>query len=85
MQMLRIPDLKRIKGFKSHASIYQEIKHGLCTSGIALGPRARGWPSNEISILMSARIAGQTDDQIRLLVTRLHAKRLELPADFPHA
>ena len=37
-----------------------------------------GWPSDEILAINVARIAGQSDDQIRELVTRLHAKRSEL-------
>ena len=37
-----------------------------------------GWPSDEILSINAARIAGQSDDQIRELVNRLHAKRTEL-------
>ncbi|MEZ5643606.1 MAG: hypothetical protein R3E99_00310 [Burkholderiaceae bacterium] len=39
-----------------------------------------GWPACEIDALNAARIAGQTDDQIRTLVESLHAQRKELAA-----
>ena len=37
-----------------------------------------GWPSNEIAAINAARIAGKSDEELKALVTRLHAKRLEL-------
>ena len=47
---------------------------------LRLGPRAVGWPSNEIEALNAARISGKTDTQIRELVETLHTKRKELMA-----
>jgi prophage regulatory protein len=34
-----------------------------------------GWPSPEVDALLSARIAGKSEDEIRALVDRLHAAR----------
>lgn len=78
MSILRMPAVKAETGHRSHASIYNAIKAGLFTTGVAIGQRSRGWPSEEVSKINSARIAGKSDDQIRELVKSLHAKRLEL-------
>ena len=40
-----------------------------------IGPRAVGWPAQEVAALNAARIAGQSDAELRELVTRLHAAR----------
>ena len=34
-----------------------------------------GWPAQEVAALNTARIAGQSDEELRELVTRLHAAR----------
>ena len=78
MQILRMPEVKSRAGHRSDASIYNAIRDGLFTTGVAIGQRARGWPDYEVDAVITARIAGQTDDQIRELVKRLHAKRSEL-------
>ena len=77
MQILRMPAVKGRAGHRSDASIYNAIRHGLFTTGVAIGQRAKGWPDYEVDAIITARIAGQSDDQIRELVNRLHAKRTE--------
>ena len=78
MMILRMAAVKAATGHRSHASIYNAIKAGTFTTGVAIGQRSRGWPDYEISALVSARIAGLMDNDIRELVKRLHAKRTEL-------
>ena len=78
MQILRMPEVKDRTGHCSDASIYNAIRDGLFTTGVAIGQRAKGWPDYEVDAIITARIAGQSDDQIRELVLRLHAKRSEL-------
>ena len=78
MTILRMPAVKAETGHRSHATIYNAIKAGLFTTGVAIGQRSVGWPDYEVAALIAARIAGQTDVQIRELVKRLHAKRAEL-------
>ena len=78
MAIWRMQSVKAETGHKSHASIYTAIRHGLFTTGVAIGQRSVGWPSDEVLALNNARIAGQTDEQIKELVIRLHAKRIEL-------
>lgn len=77
MSILRMSEVKSETGHRSHASIYTAIKAGLFTSGVAIGQRSRGWPSEEVHAINAARIAGKSDDQIRELVKMLHAKRIE--------
>lgn len=78
MQILRLPLVKVKAGHRSDASIYNAIRAGLWTTGVAIGQRAKGWPDYEVDAINAARIAGKSDDQIRELVKALHAKRSEL-------
>jgi prophage regulatory protein len=78
VSILRMSEVKAETGHRSHASIYSAIRAGLFTSGVAIGQRSRGWPSSEVKAINAARIAGKSDAEIRELVQRLHAKRLEL-------
>ena len=78
MSILRMSEVKAETGHRSHASIYNAVREGLFTRGIAIGQRAKGWPDYEVSQINAACIAGKTEAEIRELVTRLHAKRLEL-------
>lgn len=78
MSILRMSEVKAETGHRSHASIYSAIKAGLFTSGVAIGQRSRGWPSNEVKAINAARIAGKSAAEIRELVKRLHAQRTEL-------
>ena len=72
--MLRIPTVKTQCGL-SRSTIYLRISERLWTKPVALGPRAVGWPSDEVAALIAARIAGKTDDEIRALVAKLEAAR----------
>jgi prophage regulatory protein len=42
---------------------------------VKLGARAVGWPAREVAAINAARIAGRSDDEIRVLVTKLEAAR----------
>ena len=78
MLILRLPSVKGRFGHRADASIYNAIRDGLFTTGVAIGRRAKGWPDYEVDAIITARIAGRTDDEIRELVKALHAKRTEL-------
>jgi prophage regulatory protein len=78
MSILRMPAVKVETGHRSHASIYTAIKAGLFTTGVAIGQRSVGWPSQEVAAINAARIAGKSETEIRELVKVLHAKRTEL-------
>ena len=78
MAIFRMPAVKAETGHRSHASIYSAIKAGLFTKPVPIGERSVGWPDYEVFAINKARIAGQTDEQIRALVNRLHEKRTAL-------
>ncbi len=65
-------------GWRSNASVYNGVRNGTLTTGVAIGQRSRGWPDYEVKAIAAARIAGKSDDEIRELVLVLHAKRIEL-------
>jgi prophage regulatory protein len=74
----RIETCKEYSGYRSTASIYNNIREGLWTKSVPIGIRSVGWPSDEVEAINKYRIAGASDDQIRELVKRLHDKRSEL-------
>ena len=78
MAIWRIETCKEHTGYRSTASIYNNIRDGLWTKAVPIGLRSVGWPSDEILAICNHRIAGATDEQIRQLVMRLHAKRADL-------
>jgi prophage regulatory protein len=60
---------------KSRSTIYREIKKGLFTKPVSIGGERVAWPANEIQAINQARIAGKSDDEIKLLVIELEAFR----------
>ena len=77
MAIWRIPSVKDEMGWRSDASVYNSVRDGMLTTGVAIGQRSRGWPDYEIKAIVAARVAGKSDDEIRELVLVLHAKRIE--------
>ena len=78
MSIIRMPAVKDETGHRSHASIYNAIKAGLFTRPVPIGERSVGWPDYEVKALVNARIAGQSESDIRDLVNRLHVNRTAL-------
>jgi prophage regulatory protein len=78
MLILRLPEIKRVLGHRADASVYNAIRAGLFTTGVAIGQRAKGWPDYEAHAVATARVAGKSDAEIRELVKVLHTKRTEL-------
>ena len=76
-KILRLPAVKSESGH-SRSTIYLRISQGLWTKPVSLGGRTVGWPASEISTLLSARIAGKTDAEIRVLVQTLEQERKRL-------
>jgi len=72
--ILRLPVVKSESGL-SRSTIYLRVSQGLWTKPVSLGARAVGWPSDEVEAINAARIAGDTDDDIRDLVMKLEAAR----------
>ena len=78
MLILRLPEVKRVLGHRADASVYNAIRVGLFTNGVAIGQRAKGWPDYEVDAINAARVAGKSESEIRELVKALHAKRAGL-------
>jgi len=72
--LLRISAVTSASGL-SRSTIYLRISQRLWTKPVLLGARAVGWPSDEVATLNAARIAGKTDEEIRILVAKLEAAR----------
>lgn len=72
--LLRLPAVKAQSGY-SRSTIYLRMSQGLWTRPVSLGARAVAWPAGDVAALNAARIAGKTDDQIRVLVVKLEASR----------
>ena len=70
-------DLKETLAYRhrSRSSHFRDIKNGICTTPINVGPRSTAWLSTELETLRSAVIAGKSEDEIRQLVRLLHKKR----------
>ena len=73
-QILRRPRVEEASGY-SRPTLYLRITQGLWPKGVGIGSRAVGWPASEVAAINAARIAGQSDDEIRALVTQLHNAR----------
>ena len=73
-RFLKRPVVSEISGH-SRSGIYANIKAGLWPRPVKLG-RTSVWPEHEIEAINAARLAGKTDDEIRGLVTALHADRV---------
>ena len=74
-QILRRPRVEEASGY-SRSTLYLRITQGLWPKGVGIGSRAVGWPASEVAAINAARIAGQSDDEIRALVTQLEAARM---------
>jgi prophage regulatory protein len=76
IRLLRLPSVIASSG-RSRSGLYDQIAQGLWTKPVSLGARAVAWPSNEISSLIRASIAGFSEARLRALVVQLHEARLE--------
>ena len=68
---------RQVQAINGHprSTLYRHVQLGLWTRPVRIGPRSVGWPAAEVAALNAARIAGQSDEQIRALVAKLHAVR----------
>jgi prophage regulatory protein len=77
--LCRLPVIESSYG-KKRSTIYREIKNGLFPKPVDIGGGISAWPANEIQALINARIAGKNDNEIKHLVTQLHANRVKAGA-----
>jgi prophage regulatory protein len=74
MKLLKLPQVLG-QTAKARSTHYNDIKAGLMTPPVRLGENSVAWPEHEIIAINSARIAGKSGDEIRILVTRLLSDR----------
>ncbi len=76
MSILRMTAVKAETGHASHASVYTAVHDGTFTVPVPIGQRAVGWPDHEVKAIIQARIRGDSAEQIRALVNKLHDARM---------
>ena len=74
LAILRRKQVQAESGY-SRSTLYLRIAQGLWPKPVSLGARAVGWPAGEVSAVNAARIAGKSDDDIRVLVASLELER----------
>ena len=72
--LLRRAEVLSYFGFRP-SKFHADIRRGLITRPVRLGSNTARWPDSEVSAILSARISGADDRQIRELVDALHASR----------
>jgi prophage regulatory protein len=79
-ERISILRIKQVMGQTGHtrSTLYLRIQQGALPKPISIGPRAVGWPSDEIDAINAARIAGKSEDEIRQLVVKLESARKAL-------
>ena len=73
-RMLRMPDMTAKTGLRG-VTVYKHVRLGILPKPIKLGERVSAWLESEVEMVLSARIAGKTNDEIKLLVSGLMAAR----------
>jgi prophage regulatory protein len=74
IQMLRLPAVIQRRG-DSRSGVYRDIERGTWTPPVRIGERASAWPEHECDAILRARIAGKSDDEIKVLVRELIEQR----------
>ncbi|MCH2160103.1 MAG: hypothetical protein MK096_15140 [Oleiphilaceae bacterium] len=72
--MVRRPEACKTLG-KGRTAFYNDINNGLMTPGVAVTSRTVAWPSDEVSAILKARIAGKSEADLKELVQVLLEKR----------
>lgn len=60
---------------RGRSTLHEDVRRGIMPPPIRVGARWSAWPSDETSEIARARITGFTDDQLRVLVKELLARR----------
>jgi len=63
---------------RSRSSHYLDIRDGLFVKPVRIGLRSTGTPDFEVNLLISATVAGKSEDEIRQLVKDLETARKTL-------
>ncbi|TDR27862.1 helix-turn-helix transcriptional regulator [Hydromonas duriensis] len=77
--ILRIKAVKELIGV-GFSTIHYHVSIGLYPKPIKLGEKMSGWLTSEVLAIQAARVAGQTNEQIKALVQRLENERTQAAA-----
>ncbi|AYB60225.1 AlpA family phage regulatory protein [Ralstonia solanacearum] len=72
--MLKRPEVAK-RSARGQSTIHADIARGLFVRPVKVGAKSSAWPDFEVDAIINARIAGKTDDEIRVLVAKLEAAR----------
>ena len=72
--LFKLPQVSAMTG-RSRSMIYADIKSRTFPSPVRLGARSVAWVNHEVSTWIQAKIAGKTDDELKMLVASLVAAR----------
>lgn len=70
---------KRLGCGRTH--LYECTKEGTFRPPVKISERWSAWPEHEVDAILTARIAGASDDELRALVARLVENRKQAWAD----
>lgn len=73
-RMLRAREAAAYIGI-AFSTLYVHTKDGVVPEGVNIGGRAVAWPIDELDMIVNARIAGFSNDQVRELVKQITAER----------
>lgn len=74
MKIIRIDETLALTG-DTRTPLYSKIAAGLFPRPVKLGRRAAGWPEHEVEVVLAARAAGASDEELAKLVVKLHDSR----------
>jgi len=80
IKLLRLAPVLLLTG-GSRTTHYSRIHEGLMTKPVSIGVNSVAWPEHEIQAILTARVAGKSDDEIRALVSKLMADRKTMCAE----
>lgn len=75
IRLLRLRDVRQLTGL-SRSTIYRLQRAGTFPGCIKLSKQTTAWPAAEVAAVISARVAGKSDGDIRCLVAQMHGERV---------
>jgi prophage regulatory protein len=74
----RITEVLTARGNCCRATLYNHIAAGLFPRPLKLNRRANIWPESEVAAVNGALLEGKSEEEIRVLVKQLEARRGEV-------
>lgn len=73
-RLIKLTEVRRLTTY-SRSTIYTRVSEGLLPAPLSLGQRGIAFVSSEIEAVVRAMIAGQTQQQVKALVSKLITQR----------